>query len=472
MTDRTVTCQADGSVVGTLPWHGPEVADDLVAAARAALPSWRGAAPHVRAAALADAARDLEGQVGTLGAVHAAESGKVLRQARGEVAGAAELTAANAELARMWGGTLAPTGAVPRSQRDLTVVERVPLGVVVCVIPFNFPVELTVEKAAAALAAGNTVIVKPPPQNPLATAAVVAVLQAHLPAGVLQLAPGGTDLSAALCAHSGVDAVSLTGSVGAGVAVAGATAATLRPLHLELGGNAGAIVLPGADLDLVAREVLAGRLLANGQACAATKRIVVVGDRTAELVDRLDALLDDVVVGDAREEASDVGPLIDAGAAARVADQVGAAVAQGAVLARGDGTADGPWFAPTILTDVPSDADVAVDGEIFGPVFTVIPAVDAEEAVAIVNASSLGLTGAVFDADWPRAFAVAQQLDVGGVVVNGSTNYRPPVVPFGGVGMAGSGREGIGFTLEELSRTRFIALKNLRPEPEDPWRVA
>ena len=359
---------------------------------------------------------------------------------------------------------MAPTGALPGGERDLTIVERVPLGVVVCVIPFNFPVELAIEKAGAALAAGNTVVLKPPPQNPLATMETArALIDAGLPDGVLTVLPGGREVSAALCAAPGVDAVSLTGSVGAGLDVAEATARLLRPLHLELGGNGAAVVLEDADLDLVVAETLRGRMLMNGQACAATKRLVLSRRIADEVVSRLDSALGSVRVGDPAEEASEVGPLIDAPSASRVAGQVANAMAQGARLVRGSESARGAWYVPTLLAEVPAEADVAADDEVFGPVVTTIPFDGDREAVGIVNASRLGLTAAVFSADLERALAVAERLEVGGVVVNGTNNYRPPIVPFGGVGLAGTGREGIGYTYEELTRTRFIAIRGVRP---------
>ncbi len=442
----------------------PEAVPGVVAVARAAFPGWRDAAPHARADVLRRAAGLVRERAEELAVLHAAESGKVIAQARSEVRGAARLLEVNAELGRTWAGTLAPTGALPGGERDLTLVERVPVGVVVAVIPFNFPVELTMEKAAAALAVGNTVIVKPPPQNPRATAAVCAILrEAGVPDGVLQVVPGGTEVSAALCAAPGVGAVSLTGSVGAGVAVARATAHLLRPLHLELGGNGAAIVLPDADLDLVVSETLRGRLLMNGQACAATKRILAHRAIAAELTERLEAALAEILPSDPLREVARLGPLIDAPSAARVAAQVGRAATEGGKIVLGGAEADGPWFPPALLTDVPADAAVAVDDEIFGPVFPVIPVESDAHAAAVADTSSLRLTAAVFSRDLPRAIALAQRLDFGGVVVNGTNNYRPPVVPFGGVGLAGAGREGDGYTIEEMTRTRFLALRGLRP---------
>ena len=462
--ERTIFALADGADLGSIRESDVDDVTTAVTAATSALDSWRRAAPHDRAAILSQAAGLLRDQADELGLLHARESGKVITQARREVMGAAALLEENAHIGRFDSGYLAPTGALPGGERDLTIVERVPLGVVACVIPFNFPVELTIEKAGAALAAGNTVILKPPPQNPLATTATAqALLDAGLPDGVLTVLPGGREVSAALCAAPGVDAVSLTGSVGAGVAVATATAHLLRPLHLELGGNGAAVVLDDADLDLVVSETLRGRLLMNGQACAATKRLVVHRKVADEIVERLGAALAAVRVGDPADESSEVGPLIDPMSAERVANQVANAVAQGGRLVQGESTANDVWFPPALLGSVPTTADVAADDEIFGPVVTTIPFDDDEESVRIVNQSQLALTAAVFSADLERAMAVAQRFQVGGVVVNGTNNYRPPVVPFGGVGMAGTGREGIGYTYEDLTRTRFIAIKGLRP---------
>jgi acyl-CoA reductase-like NAD-dependent aldehyde dehydrogenase len=465
--ETVVHAPADGADVDAVATGTLEDVEVAVARARAALDGWRRAAPYDRARVLRRAADALRGRAEEIARLHARESGKVIRQARKEVAGAAELLEVNANLGRFAQGTVAPTGAVPGGERDLTWVERVPLGVVVCVIPFNFPVELTIEKAGAALAAGNVVIVKPPPQNPLATLLTVRVLvESGLPAGVLQAVPGGTEVSAALCSADGADAVSLTGSVGAGVAVSRSTANLLRPLHLELGGNGASVVLEDAHVPFVVAETIRGRTLMNGQACAATKRLVVARTLAADVTEALDAALGEVTVGDPLEEPSDVGPLIDGPAAERVAAQVERALAQGARRIRGPEAPRGAWYEPTLLADVPPEADVARDDEIFGPVATVIPAADDDEAVEIVNASSLGLTASVFSADLPRAIALAQRLEVGGVVINGTNNYRPPVVPFGGVGMAGHGREGIGYTYEELTRTRFIALRGVRPAAE------
>lgn len=464
---RTVFAAGSSEELGSISPISVTDVPLIVASARKAFHDWAAAAPHQRAALLTAAADELTALIGPLSADHAKESGKILVQAEHEVRGAIGLLRANAELGRKQAGEIAPTGSLPGGERDLTIIERVPLGVVVTVIPFNFPIELTMEKAAAALATGNTVIVKLPPQNPLATRTALKVLDRHLPAGVLQYVDADVQTSSELCSATGVDAVSLTGSVGAGISVARATSSALRPLHLELGGNGAAIVRPDADLELVVSETLRGRLLMNGQACAATKRLIVHREVVDEVTDRLVAALSEIAPTDPLATGARLGPLINQQAAQRVEDQVQRALRDGGRRALGT-PPEGAWFSPTVLADLPSTAAVLHDDEIFGPVVAVSAVNDDAEAVALANDTSMRLTASVFSTDWPRAVAIAGQLDFGGVVVNGTNNYRPPVVPFGGVDLAGSGREGIGWTFAELTRTRFIALRGFRPAGVTP----
>lgn len=452
-----------GEPLDSLPIPDPPTLDAMVERARRAAGSWAASPAWRRADALDAAANALREQADEIGRLLALESGKVLPQAVDEVSGAVTLLSGNAALARSLDGRLLPTESSPRTDADVAWVERVPLGVVVAILPFNFPVELLVEKAAAALAGGNAVIVKPPEQDPLAVLQAIRLFhEAGVPGDVLQAAVGGPEVGAHLAAHPGVDAVSLTGSTTAGVKVAEATACTLRPLHLELGGNDPAIILDDADLEMVVREVVPGRLLMNGQSCASNKRLIVQRAVVDELIDRLLAALETVEPRHPLDTEAQLGPLIDERAADRVLAQVERALTEGAKLALGDRKRRDAYVAPHVLVEVPCTAAVAVDDEIFGPVFTVIPVASEEDAVEVANASAFGLNGAVFSRDIGRALSIADALRTGGVVINGTGNYRPPFVPFGGVGMSGSGREGIGYTLEELTRPRFWVLRRLR----------
>jgi acyl-CoA reductase-like NAD-dependent aldehyde dehydrogenase len=462
--ERIAIASPDGSqelgVVEPTPRQGVPAA---VAQARKGQPEWGERPVAERAAILIDAANVLEPQIDELGSMLAAESGKPLAQARFEVRSAVELLRANAELARRWTGTVLPTEGQPGTERDLAFTRREPLGVIAVVLPFNFPVELYVEKCAAALVGGNGVVVKPPLEDPLTVVRVhEALIASGIPSGVAQLVHGGAEVGAALAQADGVDAVSLTGSTSAGVSVACATAHVLRRLHLELGGNNAALVLTDADLDLVVGELAYGRLLMNGQACSASKRILVHHSLHDELAERLADVVRSQRVGSALEPQTTIGPLITVAAAARVELQVAGAVAQGASMVAGDGRAEAAYFPPCVLADVPVDADVAVDDEIFGPVFTVIPVADHDEALEVANSSSFGLMASVFSADLRLAVALAERLQAGGVVINGTDNYRPPVIPFGGTKMSGTGREGAGYTLAELTREKTIVLRRFR----------
>ena len=459
-----IKAPSDGSVLGEIENLSVNDIPNIVSKARKAFKTWCFSAPHERAQILRTAAKKLMLKQNELEILHAKESGKILIQSRKEISGAVELLEANAHIGQFKSGNLAPTGAFPNGERDLTIIERVPLGVVVCVIPFNFPVELTFEKAAAAIVAGNVVLLKPPPQNPLATMMAAQILnESGLPDGVLQILPGCNKFSAALCAESGIDAVSLTGSVQAGISLAKASAKLLRPLHLELGGNGVALILEDVDLKYVVSETLRGRLLMNGQACAGTKRIVVKENIADDFTELLNDALSKIKMGNPELPESQLGPLINHESASRVASQVECIVKQGGKLLRGNKYNGSAWFSPTILENVPKDADVAKDDEIFGPVFPIIRVQNDQEAIEVANQSSLKLTAAVFSSDLEHAFELAHKLDFGGIVINGTNNYRPPVVPFGGVGLAGTGREGLGYTYDELTRSRFIAVRNLRP---------
>ncbi len=200
----------------------------------------------------------------------------------------------------------------------------------------------------------------------------------------------------------------------------------------------------------------------NGQSCAANKRLIVHRSRAKELTDRLAAAVRALSAGDPMDPETAVGPLIHQPAAMRVIEQVGRAIGEGAELVEGGLRRRGGLVTPQLLANVPAAAQVARDDEIFGPVFVVIPVDSDHEALRVANQSSYGLNGSVFSQDIGRALAFADRLEVGGAVVNGSGNYRPPIVPFGGVKLSGQGREGLGFTLEEMSRPKFTVLRRIR----------
>lgn len=450
--------------LGEVALTDPADVQRIVDAARAAQGAWARTTLAERADRIEAAAGALREQVEPLGELLARESGKPIAQAQFEIRASIGLLADNARVGRRWEGRVLPTEGLAGTARDLAFTRREALGVVAAILPFNFPVELFVEKAAAALIGGNAVVAKAPLEAPLVVERFHrALIDAGVPADAMALLHGDRDVGAALAGARGIDAISLTGSTAAGLAVAQAGAPTLRRLHLELGGNNAALVLQDADLDLVTEELAYGRLLMNGQACSASKRVIVHASLHDELAERLAAVVDRQVLGAATDPATTVGPLINAAAARRVAEQVDRAVAEGATRVRGgDGAGEGALLPPALLASVPAAAAIATDDEIFGPVFALIRADDVQQALALANASSFGLMASVFSRDVQLAMAVAERLDAGGVVINGTDNYRPPIIPFGGVKLSGSGREGLGYTIDELTREKTIVLRRFR----------
>lgn len=439
----------------------------IVDRARAAQPEWAELPVAARADRLAAAADALAEEAGALGKLLALESGKPIAQSQFEVGASIGLLRANAEVGRRHTGTVLATESLQGTARDIAFTRREPLGVVAAILPFNFPVELYIEKVAAALVGGNAAVAKAPLEAPLVIERFQrALIEAGVPADVAPLMHGDRDVGSALATADGIAAISLTGSTAAGIAVAQATAHTLPRLHLELGGNNACMILDDADLDLAAEQVVFGRLMMNGQACSASKRVIVHESLHDELAERIAAAVDRQVVGPAEEPETTIGPVIHAQAAERIGAQFARAVEQGATAIRTPQGA-GAQLSPGLLTGVPAEADVARDDEIFGPVFTLIPARDALDALRIANSSSFGLMASVFSTDVGRALAVAERVQAGGVVINGSDNYRPPNIPFGGVKLSGSGREGIGYTIEQLTTEKTIVLKDIRRSRKD-----
>lgn len=467
MANFQVKNPEETEVLGEIELTDPGDVAAIVEKARAARKSWSSRPVAERAACLDAAADSLVPHQEELAKLLAAESGKPIAQSDFEVGGGIHFLHGNAEEGRRLAGRVLPTEGNMGTEWDLAYTRREPLGVVAAILPFNFPVELFIEKCAAALVGGNAVVVKPPLEDPLVVERFrQALIEAGVPADVIGAVHGDAEVGAALAGAHGVDAISLTGSTAAGVAVATATAARLPFLHLELGGNNGCLVLDDADLDLVAAEILRGRVLMNGQACSASKRVIVDRSLHDDLATRMAAAVSAQKVGPAPDAATTIGPLIHERAAAKVAAQVANAKGQGAEVAAGSGESDGAYFAPTLLAGVPYSADVAIDDEIFGPVFNLIPVDGEAQAIEVANSSSFGLMASVFSADPQRALGVAEVLQSGGVVINGTDNYRPPVIPFGGVKLSGRGVEGIGYTLEEMTREKPIIFRRFRARGE------
>ncbi|BDB44090.1 MULTISPECIES: aldehyde dehydrogenase [Mycobacterium] len=341
-------------------------------------------------------------------------------------------------------------------------VRREPIGVVAAVIPWNYPMSLAAMKIAPALAAGCTIVLKPPPETALdAFAWAEAALEAGLPAGVLNVIPGGRESGAALISHPGVDKVAFTGSTAAGRAIGEICGRLLRPVTLELGGKSAAIIADDAELDAFVAALPDICLPNNGQTCHAATRILAPASRYAEIVDAVTDTVGALRIGDPLDKATQIGPMVSAAQRGRVLDYIETGRAGGARLTTGGGTpADQSvgWFVePTVFADVDNAMTIARE-EIFGPVLCVLPYADDDEAVAIANDSDYGLGGTVWTTDPERGATLAARMRTGSVGIN---HYALDVVgPFGGVKSSGVGRE-----LGPEGLAPYVALKSVYRPP-------
>jgi len=389
------------------------------------------------------------------------ETGKPLVDCRVEIDRTLlTLETAAEEVARLHGETV-PLDLLPSGEGLLGFWTRKPIGVVIGITGFNYPLLLAAHKIAPAFAAGCPIIVKPAPQTPLATLWLAHLMRSALaaagaPESALQLLTGGADVGATLTTDHRIGAVSFTGSAAVGHQIARDAAPT--KVLLELGSNSALVVAEDADLDAAADAIIRGGYYASGQACISVQRVLAVEPIRQPLLEKLAARLPSVVVGDPRDPATRVSALIDPRSTARVRDWVDSAVQAGATIAY---ASEGDILGPIVLTDVPS-GQPAWDEEIFGPVIAVRSVPDLESAFATVNASRYGLHASVFTASLDTAFTAVDQLEVGGVVINEVPGFRSDVMPYGGVKDSGIGREGPRFAIEELTTTRMAII---RPRP-------
>ncbi|MPZ79231.1 MAG: aldehyde dehydrogenase family protein [Actinophytocola sp.] len=447
---------ATGEVIGVVPVAREAEVAAVVDAAQHGRRAMAELPAHARAALLNAVADGMRLRFDELARLLTTENGKPIEQTRGELTAAIGIFRGFAEEAKRLFGRQIPLDVSPGLERHLAITIREPLGVVAAIVPFNYPVELYAYKAAAALAAGNAVIVKPPEKCPLTLLEVAEIVErAGPPAGAHQLVTGGPEVAQALVSSPGVRMVSLTGSTAAGREVAAIAARTLKKVQLELGGNDPMIVCADADVDRAAEAIVLGRLArGNGQICCAVKRIYVEDAVYDELAANLVARTKELTVGDPLDDATDVGPLITEQAARDVEAAVRRAVADGATLAVG-GTREGNFVHPTVLTGVrPEEPEIAK--EIFGPVAPLVRVKDAEEALRHANDSDFGLQAAIFTKDITRAFSIARRLEAGGVIINGSTALRSEHLPFGGGKNTGGSRESLHDTLLEMTDEKTI----------------
>jgi aldehyde dehydrogenase (NAD+) len=424
--------------VATVALAGPEIAGEAVEAAAAAFAAWRDTPPPARGDVLRRAADLVDARAEGIGRDLAREEGKTLAEAVGETRRAAAIL-------RYYGGqTLEPDGETYPSHSPLTFLyaRREPLGVVVAITPWNFPIAIPAWKIAPAIAFGNTVVWKPAEIVPLtATHLAAALADAGLPDGVLNLVLGrGSVVGDTLVTHDRVEAVTFTGSNPVGRQMQLKATEAGKKVQLELGGKNPAVVLADADLELAAEQVARGAFLSAGQKCTATSRVIVERPVLEELGERVAALARSWPVGDPLDEATKVGPLSSQAQLETVSAYLDLAEREAARVLAGGGRRDGGGYfvEPTVLADLPATSRV-VREEIFGPVAALLPAGSYEEAVALANDTPFGLTAALFTRDLGKALRFAHDIRAGVVKVNQETAGLEFQVPFGGMRQSSSG---------------------------------
>jgi acyl-CoA reductase-like NAD-dependent aldehyde dehydrogenase len=429
----TVLEPATEQVLAELPRAGAEEADAAVARAKAAYPAWRAVSPPDRARLLHRLADALGERREELAVLEARNAGKPIGDARGEMGMVADTFRYYAAAPERSLGTTIPV------QRGVAMTFREPLGVVALITPWNFPLTIASWKLAPALAAGNTVVLKPAELTPLTALEFERIaLEAGIPEGVVNVVVGpGSTAGARLVEHPDVAKIAFTGSTEVGRTIAAGAAQTIKRVTLELGGKSANVVF--ADADIAAAAAAApGAVFGNaGQDCCARSRILVERSALDSFMDALEEAVEAVRVGDPLDEATEMGPLISAGQRETVASFV----PDDAPVAIRGSAPDGPgyWFPPTVLCPV-ERSDRAVREEIFGPVAVVVPFRDEEEAVALANDTIYGLSGSIWTRDGAKALRMARAIETGVLSINSNTSVRVST-PFGGFKQSGYGRE-------------------------------
>lgn len=452
----------DGSLVDTVPSATKEDLDEAVRCAVNAQKQWKQVPVYQRVElvkkflSLVDKNRDELAETLSL------ESGKNITEVQIEMNNIFTAWNAFSEKIKHKYDEVIPNGCEFGHDKNIVITRREPIGVVACIIPFNFPCNLFNQKVAPALLCGNAAIVKPATDNPLTVCKLVGLLrEAGFPAGVVQVVTGrGSTVGNYLADHPQINAVSLTGSTEVGKTVAKTAAETLKSVALELGGNDAFIVLEDADFELAVTEAVNARFFNAGQICCAPKRFFIHQSLYQRFVEEVADRVSKFKAGNPLDKDTKIGTVISEKAAKTVEDQIQLTVRQGGQIVLG-GHRKGAFVEPTIIKDVPVDADIMHDMEVFGPVMPIASFDDEGEVLKLANDTIYGLGGSVFTKDMKKAMHFINEYECGSVVINGSSYFRSFEMPFGGYKQSGVGTEGVYSTFDELTTLKCIVLKGI-----------
>jgi acyl-CoA reductase-like NAD-dependent aldehyde dehydrogenase len=455
--EHEVHAPYDGRSLGSVPLAGPTEVDEALSSATRAHRGPR-LTPTRRSAILRETAARIRVRAEELALLVALESGKPMREARGEVARSALVLEEAAEEARRIAGHLVPVDAVEGSEDRLAYTMRVPIGVVAAITPFNGPLLSPAHKVGSAIAAGNAVVLKPATATPLSALELAAeMLEAGLPPERLQVLVGpGDAVGDLLVADPRVGMVSFTGSTAVGMRIRSLMG--LRRATLELGGNAPVIVHADADVEAAAGGALSGSFGYAGQVCISVQRILVHEAVRARFEDTFVDLVGGLRVGDPLDPTSDIGPMLTEQKAAEAEASVREAVGTGSRLLTPI-RREGALLWPVVLAD-PDPSLPVVCREVFAPVVSILSYGDLDEAIALANSTEYGLQAAIFTASLDVALEASRRLEFGGVIVNDTSRYRVDRMPYGGVKSSGSGgKEGPRYAIEEMTEEHLVVLR-------------
>ena len=386
------------------------------------------------------------------------EVGKPINEALVEVDRSIETLKLSAEEAKRIYGESVPLDAGLNGKGFFAFTQKLPLGVVAAITPFNYPLNLTIHKIAPAIACKNTVIVKPPTEAPLTVMKFCDLLNEEFPDGIVNVVTGyGSEVGDYLVCSPDVDKISFTGSVTTGMMIS--QKAGMKKVTLELGGNDPVIVLKDADVAKAVKGVINGAFLNAGQVCMGVKRVIVEEGIADEFADKLVSETEKLVMDNPTSKDTTLGTLINQKAAIHVEETVNNAVDAGAKILTG-GVRDGAFYEATVIDNVTSDMDLVIR-ETFGPVAPIIRVKDIDEAIEVANATEYGLQAGVFTNDYSHAMRCAREIEAGTVFVNKQSTFRTDNMPFGGFKNSGVGKEGIKYAVDEMTKTKLIGL-NLR----------
>jgi len=450
----------DGDVVDSVPQATVEDCERALAFADSAARRIGKIPGHVRYQWLNKAAALLRERTEEFARTITAEEGKTLAESRAEVGRAVETLTLSAEEAKRIAGRGVPIDGAPDAANRLAFTVRVPCGVVVAVSPFNFPLNLVTHKIGPAIAAGNTVILKPASATPLTAIKLVGLLlEAGVPTEAIQclVGPGG-EIGERLCSDPRVRKISFTGSVEVGERICRAAGA--KRVTMELGGNSPLLVMDDADIDLVVKSVVVTGFGNAGQTCISTQRILADRRVVGNLLDALKPAVSSIPSGDPTSADVKMGPMVRNQEAERVAEWIAEAKAMGGRIVVG-GNRSGALHEPTVLADVPESARVVRD-ELFGPAVVVGAFSSIDEAVAAANATPFGLSAGIFTRDLGRALRFIQDVDAGNLHVNWAPGWRADLMPYGGLKMSGFGKEGPAYAVEAMTEEKTVVFHPIK----------